>query len=184
MPLGIDPGVLACGLNCSGGSAQRPTRGFGMGRTWRSALPFLVLASWAPTASAYPVPPFCLDDCSRNATHVVVVTEGALIDGHVEVLESWRGNLRRGDRLNLPRLAVFADPDNRAVADTEPGQPTHVTGSRMVVFLRWRPERTDSTKGSWAPARFTGMCGSVAWVERGETYTCPPISDPAGGREG
>jgi hypothetical protein len=152
--------------------------GCGMLRTWRSALPVLVLVSWAPTASAYPVPPFCLDDCSRNATHVVVVTEGACIDGHIEVLESWRGNLRRGDRLHLPGLAVFADRDLRTIAEPEPGEPIHVTGSRMVVFLRWRPERTDPTKGAWAAARFTGMGGSVAWVERGEAYTCPPLFDP------
>src|SRR5438874_1861724 len=108
-----------------------------MGRWIRAALPLLVWAAWTCPAFAAIRPSFHLDTSGWHATHIVVVTEGERIDGKVRVLESWRGDLRPGDRLELPDLAAFAPLKSRAIsapflAKPMAGQPTHVTGDRMV----------------------------------------------------
>jgi hypothetical protein len=126
------------------------------------------------TASAFLEPPFDLDECCRHATLVVVVTEGDKIDGTVEVLESWRGHIRRGEVLRLPALAAFAPPDSRALSlvirQMEPKRPTHVTGSRMILFLRRAGRRDDPTKTAAWEAAASELRLSVAWVEGGEVY--------------
>jgi hypothetical protein len=149
-----------------------------MVRALRAASLFLAWAAWTPAAWALcSDPSFALDDCGWNATHVVVVTEGDRIDGTVEVLESWRGNLRKGDVIHVPELAAFASRESRWIWNDDevyntgrklaPGELTHVTCSRMVLFLKWNPEGTDPSKGAWAAAAPEGgLRVSLAWVER------------------
>jgi hypothetical protein len=129
-----------------------------MRRVLQASLSLLVWAAWVPTAFGFLRPSFDLDDCGWHATHIVVVTEGEKIDGKVTVLESWRGNLRKGDRLDLPDLAEFANLDSRTISGPpfggkpKPDEPKHVTGSRMILFLTWKPAETDPSKGSWMAA--------------------------------
>lgn len=133
------------------------------------------MLAWAvctPAALGEILPSFRLDTCGWHATHVVVVTEGGKIDGAVQVLESWKGDLRKGDRLTLPELASI----ERAISPgwarrVDPTLPPHVTGSRMVLFLKRRPLKRDPSKGSWTPADYTKeMRVSVAWIEQGRVY--------------
>jgi hypothetical protein len=141
-----------------------------MVRALRVALPLVVLVAWTPAAfgGSHFYFRFDLDRCIKGATHVVV-SEGEKIDGTVEVLESWRGGLRKGDVLQLPGLAYFALRELRLIVARGDREPTHVTGSRMILFLRWKPEESDPRKGAWEAAG-ADIGASVAWIEGGETY--------------
>src|ERR1700740_2175702 len=103
----------------------------------------------AAGVSAELLPQFQLDTCAWNATDVVMVTEGAAIDGEVEVLETWKGALHPGEKLTLPELAAFASDESRAtstwLADLDRPLPRRVSGSSMILFL----VRKD---GQWASA--------------------------------
>src|SRR5581483_6518917 len=87
---------------------MRPQR-----RTPFAAVVLLVII--APSTFGAPLPSFNLDACAWFATHVVLVTEGKKIDGVVEVLECWKGDLKKGDILTLPELADFASEESRTI---------------------------------------------------------------------
>src|SRR5262245_709907 len=97
-------------------------------------------------------PAFSLDAVAWQATHIVVATEGQKIDGELEILESWKGDLKKGDRIRIPELAAFAPKLERVIfkkssftvrpfgselkaPPPDPPAPTHVTCARMVLFL-------------------------------------------------
>ena len=81
------------------------------------ALVCLVLALVnTDTAFAIIQPSFYLDDCAWHATHIVVVTKGKKIDENVEVVESWKGDLKKGDPIAVPELAVFALEKERVIS--------------------------------------------------------------------
>src|ERR1700683_4478323 len=85
-------------------------------RRFRGLL-FVMLFSACPTnAYALKGPSFSLDGCAWEASHIIVVTAGDKIDGAVEVLESWKGDLKKGDRLSIPELAEFAPQKMRGVS--------------------------------------------------------------------
>lgn len=118
------------------------------------------------------MPSFDLGYNSYVATHIVVVTEGDKIDGEVEVLESWSGDLKKGDKLSLPDLAAFAPEKERVVSkrDKEKGLPASVSGARMVLFLcKKDAEKGKPAKTTWLPAEgskgLKGMRASAAWIE-------------------
>lgn len=111
-------------------------------------------------------PSFQLDVCAWSATDIVIVTEGETIDGIVDVLESWKGDLRRGDRITVSELAAFAPEASRAVAKTwdQGDQPQAVvTGSRMILFL---------------PAGQHGMNVSMAWIEDDQVFAFAQHMNP------
>jgi hypothetical protein len=146
---------------------------------WRLLLPALAVAATADRAVARLLPSFAPDPCAWEATHVVVVTEGTKIDGVVEVLESWKGDLKKGDTLTVSELAAFAAEAERVVAkplfrDPPPG-PARVSGSRMVLFLIKKPAKNGGDKAGpppWGPAagEWGGIKVSVAWVEDGKVF--------------
>lgn len=69
--------------------------------TFRVLVPFFILIAYVPNAAAGIRPSFGQESCSWYATHIVVVSEGDKIDGNVEVLESWKGDLKKGDRMSI-----------------------------------------------------------------------------------
>jgi hypothetical protein len=135
----------------------------------------LLLLVASERALAFIRPSFILDDCAWNASHIVVVSEGEKIDGVVEVLESWKGDLKKGDQIKVPELAVFAAEKNRAVSrrlldDGKVVIPSHVTCSRMILFLIKKQEIAGlgvPAKVSWLPANtwWKQMDVSTVWVE-------------------
>lgn len=52
-------------------------------------------------------PSFMPEESSWRATDIVVVTEGKEIDGVVQVIETWKGELKPGSTLTIPELAEF-----------------------------------------------------------------------------
>src|SRR5215469_3006835 len=108
-------------------------------------LPLLALIWHTPASFGEIRPSFIQDHCIWNATHIIVVTEGDKIDGIVEVTESWRGDLKVGASVTIPGLAEFAPDDKRVIrkgihATFDKDEPamkvTHVSGKRMILFLR------------------------------------------------
>jgi hypothetical protein len=159
----------------------------------RILLPLLALIGHTPAAFGFISASFIQDHCIWNATHIVVVTEGDKIDGIVEVKESWRGDLKEGASITIPELAEFAPEEKRAVRkglsaileeEQEPAMKvTHVTGKRMVLFLRKKEEKAGlgkQDKVTWELANriWKRMDVSVAWVEAERMYAIVQESNP------
>jgi len=108
-----------------------------------------------------------------------------------EVLETWKGDLKKGDRITIPELACFASDHARSIF-RRPGDksPERVSGSRMILFLVKTPllagpapkfgaaasrerERWDSANGQGVEMKV-----SVAWVEDGEAYAFIQMFNP------
>lgn len=152
------------------------------------ALAVLLLAV---PASAAIRPSFHLDDSAWKATHIVLATEGPAVDGKLEVIESWKGDLAPGAPVTVPALATFADAGRRQVhwfgmQDLPEPYVRSVTGAKMVLFLI-RTSDPPQASGSvpapdlWRNASVNSSCGfdtSVAWIERGEAYTYKQILNP------
>jgi hypothetical protein len=145
----------------------------------------------AVPASAAIRPSFHLDDSAWKATHIVLATEGSAIDGKLEVIESWKGDLAPGSQVTVPALATFADEGRRQVhwfgmQDLPEPYVRSVTGAKMVLFLI-RTGNPPQAGGSvpapdlWRNASVSSSYGfdtSVAWIERGEAYTYKQIHNP------
>ncbi|MEM8882660.1 MAG: hypothetical protein AAGD14_01160 [Planctomycetota bacterium] len=124
-------------------------------------LPLFLLAVSAHAAG----PAFDLRIGLARSTHIVVVSEGAVVDGQVSILEAWRGPLRVGARLELPALKAFADrerfflPEGRPGADPPPLRERRLPNlQRMVLFLR-------EDGGELGPAIHGRIESSTLWVE-------------------
>jgi hypothetical protein len=123
-------------------------------------------------------PSFDLDNCSWDATHIVVVAKGQVIDGNVTVVESWRGDLKIGDKLTIPELAEFADAKRREIrppfAPNRQQNPDHVTCSRMVLFLvKTTKEDGAGETVSWTTANKRWdkwFFVSMAWIEKNQVF--------------
>ena len=141
---------------------------------------FLCLSYLPSSTSAGIKPSFVTTISAWKASDIVIVTEGAEIDGHFEVLEVLKGTLSRGDEITLEALARFADPERRRVKKpwygrTDEGRPFYVTGQEMVLFLKADPDGQSEEEGAWlepwAPAAiFSDWTASVVWVEGADTY--------------
>jgi len=130
---------------------------------------FVLTLVLAGSVSAEIRPSFNLHSCAWDATDIVVVTEGDAIDGEVLVLETWKGELRRGERLTIPELAAFAPEESRKVAEPwlrrdNDDVPKNVTGGRMVLFLIRENDQ-------WLPADQLSkeMNVSTVWIENDQT---------------
>lgn len=164
----------------------------------------LILASLPLEATAGIRPSFDLDSSAAKATHVVVATEGEGIDGVLEVLESWKGDLGKGAVILVPELAQFASEKSRRIGwGIKHGT---VTDSRMVLFLvkslepatsarKLKKDTRAAPKTQWLPASFPDyqpvfaggptrrsnferMRISVAWIENGMVYAFQQIMNP------
>jgi hypothetical protein len=122
---------------------------------------------------------FSLDSCTWNATHIVLVQTTAK-DGLFSVVESWKGDLKPGEPLEVPELR----PDENAVpisnykigiSERIPRQPG---GSRMILFLKRRgeggaasPSEAIGTGMQWEPASaWGGIKVSALWIDGGKAF--------------
>lgn len=152
-----------------------------------------IILAVTPSARAEIQPSFQLDLYAWNASHIVLATEGKKIDGLLEVLESWKGDCRPGEKLIIPELAAFEAEASRVVAkglfdrDNDAKRPTHVTGSKMILFLcrSHSPDRkNDPPSARWISALGVyglegyGLKVSVVWIERGHAYAFQQENNP------
>lgn len=146
------------------------------------------------TLGAIPVdagirPSFSVDHCSWNAMHIVLVPTTPK-DGVFSVVESWKGNLKPGDSLEVPELkpnkdsvpiSSFPKPqglgseDTQGISEQIPRQPV---GSRMILFLKKKEEgnvaspSAGNTMGTqWESASGVGgMKVSAVWIDGAKSY--------------
>ena len=127
----------------------------------QGALVFPALAGYQPS--------FHLETVAWRAGDIVLVSGDAGRAGRCLVIEAWKGELKAGDTVTIPELAAFATDDSRAIhrwpREAATNLPTHVSSSRMCLFLR------KTASGSWEAADKTGgMKTSVAWIEESQAY--------------
>lgn len=171
-------------------------------KIWQILLLLFTLVWWAPAVFGEIRASFCLEHCSWNATHIIVVTEGEKIDGIFRVIESWKGNLKKSDSITIPELASFAAKDSRKIfipflilRKEDPNRSTHVTGSKMVLFLKKikvslkegveeKDDTTETVKELWmATSEWGGgMKESVAWIEEKKVYAFVQVINPGPSR--
>jgi hypothetical protein len=149
----------------------------------------LFFASSAIRIDAGIRPSFSLDGCSWFATHIALV-QTTPEDGVFSVEESWKGDLKTGDSLDLPELrpnkdAVkisgfqkpkgFGSEDAQGISEQIPRQSV---GSRMILFLKKKKDdgAAESSAGNttgtqWDPVpTFGGMKVSALWIDGGKGY--------------
>ncbi len=134
-------------------------------------------------------PSFSLEDCSWNSTHIVLV-QTTSDDAVFSVVESWKGDLHRGNSVTIPELkpdrnAVwistlqnpekFAFQGTREAVEQIPKQPV---GSRMILFLksasitRANPRSAENGIATrWEPVpAFGGMKVSAIWIKGRKSF--------------
>jgi hypothetical protein len=149
----------------------------------------ILLAIGAIRVDAGIRPSFSMDRCSWNATHIVLV-QTIPKDGVFTVVESWKGDLKPGDSLEVPELkpnkdAVpissypkplgFGSQDTQGISEQIPRQPV---GSRMILFLKKKeeggapsPSAGNTTGTHWEPANtWGGMTVSALWIDGGKGF--------------
>ena len=136
-------------------------------------------------------PSFMLDYSTWHSTHIVVATEGDEIDGKLTVIESWQGDLRAGDVVEVPDLAAFKTDASREVhyfeGEGKESRVKTVTGKRMVLFLIKKPEEVKLAEKNkpplapqvWLPADlFKQMNTSVIWIEGEKLFAFMQMINP------
>jgi hypothetical protein len=143
----------------------------------RSSLLAVALLAVARVAAAGVEPSFDLETCVRDATHVVVATEGERIDGELRVVESWKGDIEPGTQLSLPELGAFEDESARAVfpglAAPSSSKGEHVSGRRMAIFLCKTGSGLVSANPASDDARF-----ATVWLEPRGGYVFVQVLNP------
>jgi len=149
----------------------------------------ILLAIGAIPVDAGIRPSFSLDGCSWSATHIVLV-QTAPTDGVFSVVESWKGDLKPGDWLEIPELkpnknavpiSSFPKPQGFGSQDTEGVSeqiPRRPVGSRMILFLKKKEEgdaaspfAANAIGTHWEPAsKFGGMKVSALWIDDGKGF--------------
>jgi len=168
---------------------------------------FILIMSLSSIAHAGIIPSFDPELSATKATNVIVASEGEKIDGFLDVLDTWKGDLEKGERIWVPELAQFESEEARRIKSWGSEKSfRRVTGKRMIVFLVKSMFLKDSQEESavdrkpisairWLPASypdfrpvFAGgkeprnnvarMKISVAWVENGVIYAFRQIINP------
>jgi hypothetical protein len=142
-------------------------------------------------------PSFTLDVCTWDATHIVLVAVTSE-DDVLTVIESWKGDLRAGDVLQVPELRsdsdavpisrypkgqAFEHADESGISGRIPRQPV---GSQMVLFLKQIQEKDAPSQGTsvqtrrrWQPASsYGGMKVSVVWIDGGQLFCFQQRENP------
>jgi hypothetical protein len=142
----------------------------------------LAMAAIPVPGLAEDLPEFEPQHNTWNATHIVVVEDG-------KVVESWKGDLKTGATLpegaaRFTRIRVPGpDPWQKSSGD----KPPTVTGKRMVLFLAHVPQQGGDPKtpvwmGAYAPGHpsIEVTAADVAWVEGDRVYTAYQPINPGG----
>ena len=145
-----------------------------------TALLPLVLILGGPLPPVEIGPSFDFERCAWAATHVVIATEGTVVDGHLEVLESLDGDVGAGTALDLPALRKYARRSTRRVADWWLGggvaqKPRYVGTDRMYLFLVRDPAGQWKAAGQWQD-----LPTSVGWIHQGRFFAAVQIMNPGG----
>lgn len=126
------------------------------------------------SASAELVPSFSFEHASANATHVVVV------DAAGNVLESWRGTLAPGEKIDGMPAGKPENVVNSFPGDSRDPAIAAVTGNRRVLFLT----RSEDGK-SWIAASEPEPDPRLAtvWIEQDQCFAVYQLHNPGSGAQ-
>lgn len=131
---------------------------------------------------------FNLDRYSWDATHIVLV-ETTSDDAIFSVLESWKGDLKPGQSIDVPELKPNGNVvpiwnyetaqglDESKLSGQIPKQPI---GSQMILFLKKEKDDVGSSV-KWAAVSFNGMKESALWIHGGRAFCFQDWKIPAVG---
>jgi hypothetical protein len=138
-------------------------------------------------------PSFRLDHSSWHATHIVLAITTPQ-DGTFKVVESWKGDLRVGDRIVIPelRLEPSAVPISRypkewteavggGISEQIPREPA---GSSVFLFLKSSADgqvptiKTDERRRWWPSDIMGTMKASVVWADGDQLYCFTQLTNP------
>ena len=154
----------------------------------RGALVVVLMLLTFVRANAAIRPSFMLEHCAWHATEIVVASEGQAIDGTLNVLAVWDGELAVGDSVSIPELSRFSSEESRTVRpyfddirDKTP--PLVLSSQRMVLFLKRGENQLAHGKAvtdtEWKPASlYGGMNVSVAWLAEDKVYAFTQVMNP------
>jgi len=162
-------------------------------RVFRVFRSLILLAVFAYPAFPAIRPSFNLDYSSWHATHIVLAITTS-VEGTFEVIESWKGDLRVGERLVVPELRPTANVPisgyprsleasfRGGVSELIPKEPP---GSRMVLFLKSSTDEQaqNSTlkteRHGWKSSDgMDAMKASAVWINGDELYGFAQIINP------
>jgi hypothetical protein len=174
-----------------------------MNRIWKRCVTVVFgMLVFTSVSSAGIRPSFHLDSTTWDATEIAIVSEGDVIDGRLTVIESLKGDLKKGEVIVVPALEKCADEAWRTTGCalsgghgftwSHDGKPVVMSGQRMIVFLRRPPEdmeeavlaRQDQTTiigragQLWIAAGSGPMRVSTLWIEAGKTYSFQQMMNP------
>lgn len=121
---------------------------------------------------------FDLDRYSWNATHIVLV-QTTTNDGVLSIVESWKGDLKPGDSIDVPELkpnenampiSRYAKPEGVDESRWSEQIPRQPIGSRMILFLKKQPGSDAGSLVKWTPTSLYGMKDSVIWIDGGRAF--------------
>jgi hypothetical protein len=158
-------------------------------RLIHTAFIFIATIALSLTSAAAVEPSFRVERATWHATDIVEVV-AAEDGGQFTVLETWKGNLRHGDQLQVPELRPEADavaPSPRALEDLGHDYcykiPKQIVGMQLVLFLTRAHESADG-KGStvpleWnAPGPISDLKSSAVWIDGEHTYCFRQVINP------
>ena len=155
-------------------------------------------AAWIALAnhlSAAIRPSFWGDDCAWNASDIVVVAQKEKSNGMVTVLETWHGQLAKGDRIHVAGLpqtpmtssTLMEDMSDQMLGKEPSTKAKVVGGERIVLFLKPVEVKPDTEVTSTSGIkRFQGASSwttdrdrvSAVWFEQGQAYAFMQFMNP------
>jgi hypothetical protein len=149
-------------------------------RIFISCVALLILAS---RAAAGIRPSFYLENCVWLATDIIVATQSDNAAASLSVLETWRGDMIKGARIEVIGLPVA--PIKTSISFGLKSPVASVSGSRIVLFLRPAARRDDRPPATEpairqfeGTAQFGGAQVSAAWIEKDQAYAFQQIWNP------
>jgi len=140
--------------------------------------------------------------CEWNATDIVVVAQGKNADGVVTVLETWHGQLAKGEQIHvagLPQAPIRVSTGWEGLFNRESAEePKWVGGERIILFLkpveikpdaripllqvieeRSLPPDIKKFRGaSFWESGYNSAISSAVWFEQGQAYTFMQMMNP------
>ena len=145
------------------------------------------------------IPDYFIEESTWEATDIVLLTEGSKINGLVNVVETWRGQLEVGEKLQIPDFEKISSEEFReiyggfAVSDKSKAYPLTASGMHMILFLKDLPPselnyiesdegfsnnnftptpllKLDSSKGTLTPALPYGIDHNIVWIEKDSAF--------------
>lgn len=138
----------------------------------------------APSNSAKIHSRISVEVCANLASHVVIVSVSDNFNGELIVRDSWKGDLKPGQIINIPELKSFKSLESRSIQCPDSillcgqdGPQQYVTGSRLILFLKKRIAPIKNESGArtgsgpaWDGVDRLSITQTIIWIEGEESF--------------